>query len=50
MMAFINLMTTVYTHKGHLPSGMVDISVKNNEHLDQVRKTLMELCKYYLTK
>ena len=27
-------------------AGMVYIRVKNNEHLDQVRKTLMELCKY----
>ena len=29
---------------------MVDIKVKNNEHLGHIRKTQMELCKYYLTK
>ena len=36
----------LYIHTIHLPFEMVYIRVKNNEHLDQVRKTLMELCKY----
>lgn len=43
--------TTLYTHIRNLKtSGMVDIRIKNNEHLGHIRKTLMELCKYHLTK